>query len=281
MNFWLHPRQAVRRTLCGPSSSLTSSTSFTSFTSLSLVFRTNNSQYGRSGSCWNGAFRPCRNKTLESCRNVPALPNRARAARSGSWVQSGPPILALSSLAATLVDLPISVANKGFMARLKPLDATLTKNPGEGASAPVWSYQHTGTLPRLIFFASHSYENYRRVGVFFPFWFTLGAAEWTSTSAHASPTPPLPAAPFSIFTFPFSVCLDSQPLPSGSFTSHQPAPTLSGSRITTHFFNASSTGAEMISRTRSRSAGTSAFVSPFVSIVSCRCTVIVAGQSIQ
>ena len=177
--------------------------------------------------------------------------------------------------------MPASVHSKELTETLNPLDATLTKNPGEGASAPVWSYQHTGTLPRLIFFASHSYENYRGVGVFFPFWFTLGAAEWTSTSAHASPTRPLPAAPFSIFTFPFSVWLDSQPLPSGSSTSHQPAPTLSGSRITTHFFNASSTGAEMISRTRSRSAGTSAFVSPFVSIVSCRCTVIVAGQSIQ
>ena len=45
--------------------------------------------------------------------------------------------------------------------------------------------------------------------------------------------------------------------------------------------NASSTGAATISRTRSRRAGTSSLVSPLVSMVSCRRTVIFAGQSIQ
>src|SRR6266446_6130347 len=35
---------------------------------------------------------------------------------------------------------------------------------------PVWSYRYTGTLPRLISFVSHSYENTGGVGVFFPFW---------------------------------------------------------------------------------------------------------------
>ncbi len=34
---------------------------------------------------------------------------------------------------------------------------------------PLWSYHHTGTLPRLISFICHSYENTRGVGVFFPF----------------------------------------------------------------------------------------------------------------
>jgi len=38
----------------------------------------------------------------------------------------------LSPLAATLVDLPASVANKRLTARLNPLDATLTKNTGVG-----------------------------------------------------------------------------------------------------------------------------------------------------
>src|SRR5216684_2074865 len=37
-------------------------------------------------------------------------------------------------------------------------------------SYPAWSYRHTGTLPRLISFVSHSYENTGGVGVFFPFW---------------------------------------------------------------------------------------------------------------
>ena len=36
-----------------------------------------------------------------------------------------------------------------------------------------WSYPYTGTLPRLISFVSHSYENTRGVGVFFPFWNSL------------------------------------------------------------------------------------------------------------
>jgi len=35
---------------------------------------------------------------------------------------------------------------------------------------PLWSYRYTGTLPQLISFVSHSYENTRGVGVFFPIW---------------------------------------------------------------------------------------------------------------
>src|SRR6266403_1060769 len=38
----------------------------------------------------------------------------------------------ISPLAATLMDLPASVANKRLTAELSPLDATLTKNRGEG-----------------------------------------------------------------------------------------------------------------------------------------------------
>jgi hypothetical protein len=34
---------------------------------------------------------------------------------------------------------------------------------------PLWSYLHTGMLPRLISFVCHSYENTRGAGVFFPF----------------------------------------------------------------------------------------------------------------
>jgi hypothetical protein len=46
-------------------------------------------------------------------------------------IQREPPsALALSPLAATLMDLPASVANKGLAAWLSPLAATLTKNRG-------------------------------------------------------------------------------------------------------------------------------------------------------
>src|SRR6266852_3681121 len=41
------------------------------------------------------------------------------------------------------------------------------------SNCPLWSYLHTGTLPRLISFVSHSYKNTGRVGVFFPFWNSL------------------------------------------------------------------------------------------------------------
>src|SRR5258708_4467482 len=40
---------------------------------------------------------------------------------------------------------------------------------------PYWSYHHTGTLPRLISFVSHSYEKTGGVGVFFPFWNSTSA----------------------------------------------------------------------------------------------------------
>jgi hypothetical protein len=47
--------------------------------------------------------------------------------------------------------------------------AALLTPTGNG-NRPLWSYRHTGTLPQLISFVSHSYENTRGVGVFFPFW---------------------------------------------------------------------------------------------------------------
>src|SRR5216683_1920794 len=47
----------------------------------------------------------------------------------------------------------------------------LQKSGGRGdAMTSHWSYLHTGTLPRLISFVSHSCENTGGVGVFFPFW---------------------------------------------------------------------------------------------------------------
>ncbi len=45
--------------------------------------------------------------------------------------------IALSPLAATLMELPASVANKGLTVWLSPLDATLTKNMGVGVPVMV------------------------------------------------------------------------------------------------------------------------------------------------
>ena len=46
--------------------------------------------------------------------------------------------MALSPLAATLTDLPASVANKRLTSWLNPLDATLTKNRGWGQSGAIF-----------------------------------------------------------------------------------------------------------------------------------------------
>src|SRR6266851_3940051 len=60
------------------------------------------------------------------------------------------PIIALSPLAATLMDLPASVANKRLTVGLTPLDATLTKNRGWGQSRVIVHLTVHSTLP-LIF----------------------------------------------------------------------------------------------------------------------------------
>ena len=75
----------------------------------------------------------------------------------------------LSSLNATLMRLPSSVANKRLTGRAKPFRRNTYTKPGGG---PTWSYHYTGTLPRLISFLCHSHESTGGVRVFFPFWFT-------------------------------------------------------------------------------------------------------------
>src|SRR5882724_8649372 len=91
------------------------------------------------------------------------------------------------------------------------------------------------TLPSSVSrnpFICHSYENTGGVGVFFPF--------WNHSYLHSR-------VQREIYFFFLA-------------TRHPP--------LATFFPNASSTGAAMISRTRSRRAGTSSFVKPLVSIVS-------------
>src|SRR5260370_35358645 len=69
----------------------------------------------------------------------------------------------LSSLNATLMHLPSSVANKRLTVRAKPFRRNTYTKPGEG---PTWSYHYTGTLPRLISFLCHSHIVTGGVGVF-------------------------------------------------------------------------------------------------------------------
>jgi len=68
-----------------------------------------------------------------------------------------------------------SVSPKSHQIRLfadpHPLNSVVSyrcKNGGRGGLRR--SYRYTGTLPRLISFVCHSYENTGGVGVFFPFW---------------------------------------------------------------------------------------------------------------
>src|SRR5260370_8584077 len=99
----------------------------------------------------------------------------------------------------------------------------------------------------LVLSEAEGYENCLAAGVFFPF------------RNHSYTVIPSQQARDLLFFF--------LPL----FTRHSPL----------SFLTASSTHAPLISRTRSRKAGTSSFFSPFVSMVSCRHTVTFAGHSIQ
>ena len=69
--------------------------------------------------------------------------------------------------------------------------AVLLTSPGNG-NRPLWSYLHTGTLPRLISFVCHSYENTGGVGVFFPFWFTFLTATEGSFNSFPGPASEIP-----------------------------------------------------------------------------------------
>ncbi len=65
-----------------------------------------------------------------------------------------------------------------------------------------WSYHHTGTLPRLISFVCHSYENCRGVYQQFPF--------WNSTQPHPKFPCPLPyPLSFTFLLAIFTLCTKS------------------------------------------------------------------------
>jgi hypothetical protein len=66
-------------------------------------------------------------------------------------------------------DFPALPAMPARLPRASMGHAVLLTLPSDG-NRPSWSYPYTGTLSPLISFVSHSYENTRGVGVFFPFW---------------------------------------------------------------------------------------------------------------
>jgi hypothetical protein len=109
-----------------------------------------------------------------SCLSVPSL----------TRIPQHPAAIPVSPLAATLMDLPASVANKRLTAKLNPLDATLTENT-EGTSFQPNAFPSSGPAPQTLrhsadflprvfnrlrtlpsyvsckSFACHSYENCR------------------------------------------------------------------------------------------------------------------------
>src|SRR5712692_2314850 len=73
---------------------------------------------------------------LQTCKRSDALLPAYHGPLTCPGLVSSLPTIALSPLAATLMDIPASVANKRLTARLNPLDATLTKIRGGESPRP-------------------------------------------------------------------------------------------------------------------------------------------------
>jgi hypothetical protein len=140
----------------------------------------------------------------------------------------------VSPLAATLMNLPTNVANKRLTAGLSPLDATLTRKRGISPSGQIFSPPAAGSCPQPPIFRTHFQVPYPATPLFATLMKTAGV--WGYSSHFGT-------------------------------TSFRSVLQCLGGRS---FLNASSTGAAMMSRTRSRNAGTSSFDKPLVSLVSCR-----------
>ncbi len=59
-----------------------------------------------------------------------------------------------------------------------------------------WSYLQTGTLPRLISFVCHSYENTGGVGAFFPFWNQTALSDPARSASSVTESPASLVIPF-------------------------------------------------------------------------------------
>jgi hypothetical protein len=102
-------------------------------------------------SAFNPVLSPAFNDPTDQHPNAIQSPSKACHPRPLPSRQHRAP---LSPLAATLMDHPASVANKRLTENLTPLDATLTKNRGEGP--PSLLLRSTKFQPPLCF---HSLTN--------------------------------------------------------------------------------------------------------------------------
>jgi hypothetical protein len=194
---------------------------------------------------------------------------------------------------------------------MRPRHAVILTLSGDG-DCPLWSYLQSGTLPWLISFICHSYVNCRvctqnsqsgtlccAFANLIPYSYSYAPPRKSfSCNTHGSPRKCCKQKTYSV-TKPFRCNTYKKQGARGlwltrfasriavlgnprrqrtylnfSLFNHSVSPWQS-------CFKAPSTGAATISRTRSRSAGTCSFLKPLVSMVSCRRTVIFAGQSIQ
>jgi hypothetical protein len=79
-------------------------------------------------------------------------------------------------------------------------------------SRPLWSYHHTGTVPRLISFICHSCENTRGVVVFFPFWNVSKCGCFDACRASRKGLRDQPTLPYPLKSLPLNVFADPHPL---------------------------------------------------------------------
>jgi hypothetical protein len=93
-------------------------------------------------------FSPAFNDSTDQHPTNIQVPPKARHTRALLHRQHLAP---LSPLAATLMDHPASVANKRLTANLTPLDATLTKNRGEGCTLSFTPFHQIPAAPVFSF----------------------------------------------------------------------------------------------------------------------------------
>jgi len=93
-------------------------------------------------------FSPAFNDSTDQHPTNIQVPPKARDTRALLHRQHVAP---LSPLAATLMDHPASVANKRLTENLTPLDATLTKNRGEGCTLSFTPFHQIPAAPVFSF----------------------------------------------------------------------------------------------------------------------------------
>ncbi len=103
----------------------------------------------REGGTPPGILYEYRDKGIAKFDCCKCMKRKEQLLSGGAWGE-----FPISRLAATLMDLPASVANKRLTAWLSPLDATLTKNrgvPPSGQSLSLIDRSFVRSLPRYLF----------------------------------------------------------------------------------------------------------------------------------